>query len=174
MFEILKIHGIELKYPEEWVIHPITKLERLRGELAFSLNIQNATPTLMLSWKPLEQSKRKYNSAEEQAEATIKIMRKDGSLKSLEIINHEEIEINGHKAAFYNIKVTLYKPALIMIKPKFTVKIVKFVMLFCEESDRSITIYSETEETEGEKEDLFKEILSSLICHQPKILNRNK
>jgi len=137
MFEILKIHGIELKYPEEWVIHPITKLERLRGELAFSLNIQKATPTLMLSWKPLEQSKRKYNST----------------------------------AAFYNVKVTLYKPALIMVKPKFTVKIVKFAMLFCEESDRSIIIYSETEETE-EKEDLFKEILSSLICHQPKILNK--
>jgi hypothetical protein len=171
MFETLKIYGIELKYPEEWVIHPVIKLERLRGELAFSLNEQNATPKLMLSWKPLEQSKRKYNSAKEQAESTIKMMKKDASLKSLEIINHKEIEINGHKTAFYNVKVTLYKPALIMVKPKFTVKIVKFAMLFCEESDRSITIYSETEETE-EKEDLFEEILSSLICHQPKILNK--
>lgn len=172
MFETLRIHGIMLKHPEEWVIHPIIKLERLKGEVAFSSSDQKtATPKLMLSWKPLEQSKRKYNSAKEQAESTIKMMKKDASLKSLEIINHEEIEINGHKAAFYNVKVTLYKPALIMVKPKFTVKIVKFAMLFCEESDRSITIYSETEETE-EKEDLFEEILSSLICHQPKILNK--
>ncbi|MBS7658506.1 MAG: hypothetical protein QW487_04720 [Candidatus Bathyarchaeia archaeon] len=170
MFETLKIHGIEIKYPEEWVIHPIIKLERLRGELGFSLNKQDATPKLILSWKPLDQSKRKYGSAEEQAEATIKIMQKDGSLKSLEVVTHEKIEINGHNAVLYNIKVTLYKPALIMIKPKFIVKTVKFAMLFCEESDRSITIYSETEESD-EKKDLFKEILSSLICHQPKTLN---
>ncbi|MBS7655115.1 hypothetical protein KEJ50_01210 [Candidatus Bathyarchaeota archaeon] len=168
MLETLKIHGIELKHPEEWVIHPIIKLERLRGEIAFSSSEQkSATPKLMLSWKPLEQSKRKYNSPEDQAEATIKIMRKDSSLKSLEIINHEEINVNNHKASFYNIKITLYKPALIMIKPKFTIKIVKFAMLFCEESDRSITLYSELEETE-EKEDVFKEILSSLICHSTK------
>jgi len=167
MFETLKIHGIELKYPEEWVIHPLIKLERLRGELAFSLNEQNATPKLMLSWKPLDQSKRKYNSPKEQAEATIKMMKKDKSLKSLEIINHEEIEVNGHKTEFYNIKVNLYKPALIMIKPKFIIKNIKFAMLFCEESDRAITIYSEIEDTE-EKENLFKEILSSLVCHPPR------
>ena len=167
MFETLKIHGIELKYPEEWVIHPLIKLERLRGELAFSLNEQNATPKLMLSWKPLDQSKRKYSSAKEQAEATIKMMKKDKSLRSLEIITHEEIEVNGHKTEFYNIKVTLYKPALIMIKPKFIIKTIKFAMLFCEESDRAITIYSEIEDTE-EKENLFKKILSSLICHSLK------
>jgi uncharacterized protein with ACT and thioredoxin-like domain len=40
-------------------------------------------------------------------------------------------------------------------------------MLFCEESDRAITIYSEIEDTE-EKENLFKEILSSLVCHPPR------
>jgi hypothetical protein len=165
-FEIFSLYGIKLKYPERCIIQPSYQLKRLNGELSFIFDEKKTALKLDFSWKSLFYVKRKYNSNENFSDAAIKLMKKDRALESLEILEHKIIEVNGHKAIFYHIKITLYKPLLFRFKPRKIIQDVKFAVIFCEESERCITLYSEEVVSESSlQNNYFEEMLNSIICH---------
>lgn len=165
VYEIFSLYGIRLKYPEKCIIRPSSQLERLNGEISFIFDGKD-TSKLVFSWKPLSYIKRKYQSVEEFSETVIKLMRKDRALKSLEILEHKILKVNGHKAIFYHVKLELYKPVLFGFKPKIITQNIRFAVIFCEESDRYITLYSEEiSNSFSLQEEYFEDILNSIICH---------
>ncbi|MEM4649397.1 MAG: hypothetical protein QXP78_01875 [Candidatus Bathyarchaeia archaeon] len=163
-YENFSLYGIKLKYPERCIIHPSPQLKRLNGDLSFIFDEKESRLKLTFSWKPLSYIKRKYRSNEEFSNAAIRLMKKDRALEALDILEHKITEVNGHKAIFYHIKITLYKPLL--FKASKVTQEVKFAVIFCEESERCITLYSEEVLSESSlQNNCFEEILNSIICH---------
>ncbi|MBS7655637.1 hypothetical protein KEJ50_03955 [Candidatus Bathyarchaeota archaeon] len=164
IYEDFSLYGIKLKYPERCIIHPSSQLKRLNGELSFIFDEKESKLKLTFSWKPLSHIKRRYRSNEEFSNAAIKLMKKDRSLEALDVLEHKIIEVNGHKTVFCHIKISLYKPLL--FKPTRVTQEVKFAVIFCEESERCITLYSEEVLSESSlQNNCFEKILNSIICH---------
>jgi len=136
----------------------------MKGDIAFAPT-KAGDWRIVLTWRPLERSKRKYSSVEEQAKETINQLAKAKQVGSFQIVDHKTMEVNGHEACFYNLLVKYYKRAG-LLKQTPSDWTIRFLLLHCTDSDRCMILYEESDYP-VEQEIVFEDVVKSFKCHSP-------
>jgi hypothetical protein len=166
LFEDLAIYRIKINYLEDWKVYFLSDVQRLRGDVAFApMKDDGREWRIVLSWRPLENVRKKYSSVEAQAKETIKQLAKGKQVKSFEIIDHKVSQVNGHETIFYNLIVKYYKRGG-LLKQNIADCIIRFLLLHCPESDRCMILYEESDYP-IEQERIFEDVIKSFDCHSP-------
>jgi len=166
LVEEFAIYGIKVGYLEDWKVYFLSNIERMKGDVAFSPisgRGRGKEWRIVLTWRPLESSRRKYSSVEEQAKETMKQLTKAKQVGSFQIIDHKLMEVNGHGACFYNLLVKYYKRAG-LLKTTPSDWTIRFLLLHCTNSERCMILYEESD-CAIEKEEVFEDIIRSFSCH---------
>ncbi len=164
MFEDLAIYQIRIRYHEDWKVYILSDIQRLKGDIAFApIKDSGKQWRIVLSWRPLESSRKKYSSADEQAKETIIQLAKAKQVQSHQVIDHKSIELGGHEAVFYNLMVKYYKRGG-LLKQNVADCVIRFVLLYCPESKRCMMLYEESDYP-IEQERIFEDVMKSFSCH---------
>jgi len=164
LFEEFSIYRIRIGYLEDWRVYFLSDIQRLRGDVAFAPLKDNGREwRIVLSWRPLGSSKKRYSSVEEQAKETMNQLSKGRQVKSFQIIDRKAIHVNGHETALYDLMVKYYKRGG-LLKQVLADCMIRFVLLYCTESDRCMILYEESDYPIQDKK-VFDDVVRSLYCH---------
>lgn len=87
------------------------------------------------------------------------------SVKNVELLSTEEVEINGHRAYFEQI---IFKPATKIVLLKRISGIIRRIqlLLICDETDRTFAVFGSTLDSDfKEFEEILNKIVLSFRCH---------
>jgi len=145
-------------------VYFLSDIQRLRGDVAFAPLKDNGREwRIVLSWRPLESSKKRYSSVEEQAKETMNQLSKGKQVKSFQIIDRKDVNLNGHEVVLYNLIVKYYKRGG-LLKQALADCIIRFVLLHCTESERCMVLYEESDYPIQDQR-VFEDVLNSFACH---------
>ncbi len=160
-YELLSMYGVSLEYPDTWNVELRPNSTAAGGDLAF----KTLGARVFLTWGSLETIRRKFRSLDDQAEDSLKKMKKSGDVRRFEILEHREMNVNGHRSIFNSAKVTLGTGLLAM---KTAWREVCTLHLHCEPSQKFLVLYADAT-GQGSLvtiSDQFFHMSSSLRCHR--------
>jgi hypothetical protein len=162
-FERFSVYGFSLDYPKVCRIEFNPKSRREGGDVVFHFPDREK---LYLTWGALEKVQEKFPTVEEQAEQSLKTIRKTGSVRNLERLKQDSIEVNSHRAAFNHIR--LDEAAGGLFPSKRTVKHEAYsVHLRCSESTRYFVIYTMLSANAPQDfGELYDYVVQSFRCHK--------
>ena len=149
-----------MEYPVDWRVELNPKSVRTRGDVAFHSPTKNK---IILSWDSLQQVKKKYTSLTKHVNEILKKIKKTAGVKSVEVLNQKEIEINKHKAIFMHLKVA----STFFFRKREVFQGNWSLHAYCEQTERYFVLYGSTPPNEKwiEQEDIFKHMQKSFKCH---------
>ncbi|MFH1328532.1 MAG: hypothetical protein ABIH76_06820 [Candidatus Bathyarchaeota archaeon] len=176
MFVNFSVYDFKLTYPDDWNVLINDRLITPRNG-----NITFMSPegfNINLTWRPLREVKRKYPTVNESADHMIDYMGKKRVVKSLRIVNRENISLLGHESILDSLELleevggTLWIPG-----PKVLNECMVF-QVYCEETDLFFIIFSEPTRKEewklrkvgkfkeyDENAETFHNVVKSFRCH---------
>jgi len=162
-YDHLSVYGFAVDYPEDWRVELKPESDRNRGNLAFHSPTKD---NMFISWEILERVKRRYTSLAEQVDDVLENVKKSRGVKSLEVMERKELEINGHKGVFTHLKVISIH-AVFFFKKRVILQELWSLHVYCEQTARFFALYgmSSSEERSPKQADIFKHMQKTFKCH---------
>lgn len=161
-FERFSIYKFAMDYPSVCRVEFNPKSRREGGDVVFHFPDREK---LFLSWGDLEKARKKFPTAEEQAEHSLKVVTKSGNIKKSERVSHDSLSVNSHRASFNHIRLDEV-PAGFFPGRKAVRREAYSIHLQCEQSSRYFVIYALLSGNAPEDfGDLLKTIANSFKCH---------
>jgi hypothetical protein len=161
-FETFSVYGFSIDYPAVCRVEFNPKSRREAGDIVFHFPDREK---LYLSWGKLENAQKKFSSVEEQAENSLKSVKKSSKVKNFDKVTQDSVEINSHKAAYNRVRMDEV-PASFFSSKKTTKREVLSLHVHCEPAARYYVIYSLLSPSAPEDfSDLFLDMVHSFKCH---------
>ena len=161
-FERFSAYKFGMDYPEVCRIEFNPKGRREAGDIVFHFPDREK---VYLSWGNLENAQKKFPTAEQHAEHSLKNVRKDSHAKSVEKITQDSLEINSHRAFYNRVKIEEIPSSLFPGK-KTVRRQALTVHLHCEATSRYFVVYALLSANAPEDfADLFLHMVHSFKCH---------
>lgn len=154
-------YGVEVDIPEDWRIEFNAKSTREKGDVAFHSPKNNV---FFVSWGKLEEAQRRFKSLEEHRDATIKRIRGDPNMKSVEIVSSVKETMSGHDGIISEVVAKKRSGLISRSEPIHRIWSVHF---YCPQRSRYYVVYSQVK-VEGEYPDfagMFKRVTGTMKCH---------
>ena len=161
-YDHFSIHGFEVEYPKEWRVELHPKSKRKTGEVAFQSPERDR---MFVFWGELEEAKKKFASLDEYVEKTIKKVKKSRDVNSVEVVERKELEINGHRAIFTNLRATIIQGFL--LKRRKVPQNLWASHLYCEQTSRFFIVHGSpsSDERSTEHAKVYEHMQKSFRCH---------
>ncbi|MDH5437417.1 MAG: hypothetical protein OEX76_00775 [Candidatus Bathyarchaeota archaeon] len=161
-YDHFSIYGFEVEYPKDWRVKLNPKSEKKTGEVAFH---SPESDGMFVFWGVLEDAKKKYASVDEHVERTIEKVEKTRGVKSMDIVERKELEINGHRAISTHLKATFIQ-ATFLRRREVSREVWSF-HLYCEQTARYFVLHGSpsSDERSMEQADVFEHMQKTFRCH---------
>jgi len=161
-YDHLSVYGFCVDYPEDWRVELKPESDRNKGNLAFHSPTKD---NMFISWEILERVQKRYTSLAEQVNDVLENIKKSRGVKSLEVMEKKELEINGHTGVFTHLKVTSIQP--FFFKKRVNLQELWSLHVYCEQTARFFALYgsSGSDERSLEQADIFKHMQRTFRCH---------
>jgi len=162
-YDRLSIFGFEADYPKDWRVELKPESDRNRGNLAFHSPTKD---NMFISWEILERVQKRYSSLAEQVNGVLENIKKSRGVKSVEVLERKELEINGHKGVFTHLKVTSIH-AIFFFKKRVILQELWSLNVYCEQTARFFALYgmSSSDERSLQQANIFKHMQKTFKCH---------
>jgi hypothetical protein len=159
-YELLEMYGFNIEYPDSWEVELGPRSTPNAGDIAF----RTRGMRVFLSWGPLEEKKKKFDTLDRLVKDTFERMKKGPDVRKLEIVQTEEMSVNGHKSIYNSAKITIGVGLMAMKTSKREVCSLHF---YCEQSQRFYALYTDGigEGSLSHFLDIFHHMSSTLKCH---------
>lgn len=154
------MYGFTIDYPDTWEVELRPRSLASAGDLAF----KTKGLRVYLTWGDLARIRKKFGTLEQQAEASLKQMKKGGDVRRVETMKHEEMAINGHRSIFNSARFVLGTGIMAL---KTSKREVCTLHLQCERSGKFFVVYANAA-GEGSLDMVagtFQHMISTLRCH---------
>jgi len=154
-------YGVEVSIPEDWRIEFNAKTTREKGDVAFHSPKNNI---FFVSWGKLAEAQRRFKSLEEHRDETIKRIRRDPNMKTVEIVSSVKETVSGHDGIISEVVAQKGKGFMSRSAPTHHIWSVHF---YCPQTSRYYVVYSQVK-VENEFPDfagMFKDVTGTLRCH---------
>lgn len=137
-FERFSVYKFGIDYPSVCKIEFNPKSRREGGDVVFHFPDREK---MFLSWGDLEKAQKKFGTAEEQAEHSLKVVTKGGSVKKMEKLWCDTLSISSHEAAYNRVKLDEVPRGIFPSKRTISHE-THSIHLHCDKSSRYFVIYS--------------------------------
>lgn len=161
-YDCLSIYGFEVGYPQGWRVELKPESDRKRGNLVFHSPTRD---NMFVSWEILERVKKRYTSLSEQVDDVLEKIKKSRGVKSVEVMERKELEINGHMGVFTHLKATSIHG--LFLRKRVTLQELWSLHVYCEQTARFFAVYgsSSSNQRSPEQADIFKHMQKTFKCH---------
>jgi len=159
--EKFALYGIELEIPSDWRVEFNPKGTRKKADVVFQSPHGNR---FFVSWGPLADAQKKFKSLEEHRDFGIKRVKKGPDVRSTEVTDLNEIQIDGHRALLSHVSAKLQRG---MMSRGVSQRDIWSIHFYCPEMSRYYVVYSMQRESE-EFENLsavFRSLADGMKCH---------
>ena len=154
------MYGVSLMYPDTWEVEIGPRSTPTAGDLAF----RTRGIRIFLSWGPLEEKRKQFDSLDSQVDDSLKRMKKGADVRKLEIVDRKKTTVVGHKAIFNSAKLTLGVGVMALKASKREVCTLHF---YCEPSRKFFALYMDAaEQFHSISSDIFSHMSETLTCHR--------
>ncbi|MEM3506911.1 MAG: hypothetical protein QXT31_04600 [Candidatus Bathyarchaeia archaeon] len=175
-FSLFSIYDIEVLYPGDWEVRVKQGSKYTNGSVMFCTQDLHHAVAITIGWGDLNEARKRFTTAEEQAKDTIKRLEKERkySRAGFELIKQEKLVINSHEAIKNISKMTTIDYSMVL--PWYTRKVdhdVQSIFFHCQESSRYFVIICDGPPNNALNQELiFEYMLTTLKCHcKRKIIN---
>jgi len=159
-YEALEMYGFSLEYPDIWEVELRPGSTSSAGDVAF----KTRGIRFFLTWGPLEENRNKFGTLDHQAAESLKKIKKSGDVRRVEVLDHKDMTVNGHRSIFNSVKLSLGTGLMAM---KTVRREVYSLHLYCEPSQRFFVLYANGAGEGALKSvsEVFFLMSSTLRCH---------
>jgi hypothetical protein len=160
--ERFSVYGFSIDYPPVCRFEFNPKARREKGDIVMHFPDREK---VYLSWGPLATGMKKFQTAREFAEHSVKSMGKSRNVGKSNKLKETSLRVNSHDAYYQMVRFQETSPALFG-RGRSTDRITCSVHLFCERSSRYFVIYSLLSPNAPEDFDqLFLKMVETFSCH---------
>jgi len=172
-YDFFCIYGFRTVYPVSWKIELDPKSELHEGCVTFESPEKRH---IAVSWGPLEQANERYSSLEEHVKGSIRRIKEDRKVKTVELVQSKDVHVNSHKAIFSHIKMVFSTRKLLpLLRAKMHEREIHSLHLYCEPSRRYFVVYGVTTTDKSQEQGrIFENIIESFECHRTKVNPANR
>ena len=155
----LTIYGFSFQYPKSRKLEFNPKFKRTDGDVAVKAPDKSV---VFVSWGELEKIAKKAPTIEDHAKFSLDRVKKSvqGKMAS---VDHREIDINGHRALYNDVKIQVPRRGLF---GRGQEQEVASVHLHCDKTKRYYVIYAtSTPENRADQKRTMQGIMDTLRCH---------
>lgn len=159
--EKFAIYGIELEIPSDWRVEFNPKGTRKKADVVFQSPQGNR---FFVSWGPLSDAQRKFKTLEEHRDFGIQRVKKGPDVRSIEVSDLRELQIDGHRALLSHVDAKIQRG---MMSRGFARRDIWSIHFYCPETSRYYVIYSMQRDSD-EFDDLstiFRTLAEGVKCH---------
>lgn len=157
--DTLKIYGFSFDFPKERKLEFNPKFKRTDGDVAVKAPDK---AVVFVSWGELEKVIKKAPTIDDHAKYSLDRVKKSVQGK-MTPIDHKQIDVNGHTAAYNHVKIQVPRRGLF---GKGTEQEVTSVHIHCEQTGRYYVIYAtSTAQNLAEQTRTLQGIIETLRCH---------
>jgi len=169
-FETFSVYKFSMNYPPICRVEFNPKSRREGGDIVFHFpdpdRPRAPTEKVFLSWGALDKATKKFPTADEQAEHSLKAVKKSSGVKGFEKVAQDTIDINNHKAVYNRIKMEEVRGGLFPGRGGGVKREALSLHLHCENSSRYFVIYAMlTANAPEDFGDLYMMMAKSFKCH---------
>lgn len=161
-FETFSVYRFSMDYPAVCRVEFNPKSRREAGDVVFHFPDREK---VFLSWGKLENALKKFPTVEEQAEHSLKSVKKSTQVKNFDRVTQDSLEINSHKAAYNRVKMEEV-PASFFGGKRTIKREALSLHVHCESMSRYFVIYALlSPNAPADFADLFLDMVHSFKCH---------
>jgi hypothetical protein len=169
-FETFSVYKFSMNYPPICRVEFNPKTRREGGDIVFHFpdpdKPRAPTEKVFLSWGALNKATKKFQTVDEQAEHSLKAVKKSSGVKSFEKVAQDTLEIGGHKAVYNRIRMEEVRGGFFPGRGGGVKREALSLHLHCEKSSRYFVIYAMlTPNAPEDFGDLFMTMAKSFHCH---------
>jgi hypothetical protein len=157
--DTLKIYGFSFEFPKDRKLEFNPKFKRTDGDVAVKAMDK---AVVFVSWGELEKVIKKAPTIEDHAKFSLDRVKKSVQGK-MSAVDHKEIEVNGHKAIFNDVKIQVPRRG---IMGKAQEQEVTSVHIHCNQTGRYYVIYATSNaQNAAAQTKTLQGIIDTLHCH---------
>jgi len=159
--EKFAVYGAEVEIPADWRVEFNPKGTRKKADVVFQSPHGNR---FFVSWGPLEEAQKKFKTLEEHRDYGIKRIKKGPDVRSAEVSDLNELQIDGHRALMSHVNAKLQRG---MMSRGVSSRDIWSIHFYCPQTSRYYVVYSMQRESD-EFDDLsaiFRSLADSMKCH---------
>ena len=159
--EKFAVYGAEVEIPGDWRVEFNPKGTRKKADVVFQSPHGNR---FFVSWGPLEEAQKKFKTLEEHRDYGIKRIKKGPDVRSAEVSDLNELQIDGHRALMSHVNAKLQRG---MMSRGVSSRDIWSIHFYCPQTSRYYVVYSMQRESD-EFDDLsaiFRSLADSMKCH---------
>jgi len=169
-FETFSVYKFSMNYPPICRVEFNPKTRREGGDIVFHFpdpdKPRAPTEKVFLSWGALDKATKKFQTVDEQAEHSLKAVKKSSGVKGFEKVAQDTLDINNHKAVYNRIKMEEVRGGIFPGRGGGVKREALSLHLHCENSSRYFVIYAMlTPNAPEDFGDLFMTMAKSFKCH---------
>ena len=157
--EHFSVYGFTIDYPATSHVELDRKSRRSSGTVTFHLT---DTDKISVSWGDLQSALKRFQTVDDHAEHSLKIVKKGHGVKNFERISRDSLNVNSHRSAYNRVRFDEVIPRFITGSTT-SPREVYSVHVHCPDSSRYFVIYTLTSDTDTER--LFSVMANSFQCH---------
>jgi hypothetical protein len=162
-FEMFTVYRFSMDYPSLCRIEFNPKSRPEAGDVVFHFPDREK---VFLSWGKLEDAQKQFHSVDDQAEHSLKIIKKSKQVKGFEKVKEDTLMISSHRALYNHVKMGEVPPRIFPGKRTISRETLS-LHLHCEPLSRYFVIYTMLSPNAPEDfENLFLDMVRSFKCHQ--------
>ena len=162
VFETFSVYKFSIDYPPVCRVEFNPKSRREAGDIVFHFPDREK---VFLSWGILEKAEKKFATAEEQAEHSLKSVKKSSNVKKIDKVASDTFHLNSHNAVYNRVRVDEISRALFGGKNTIPHE-AHSLHLHCDKSARYFVLYAMLSPRAPEDfGDLFVQMAKSFKCH---------
>jgi hypothetical protein len=159
--EKFAVYGVELEIPADWRVEFNPKGTRRKADVVFQSPHGNR---FFVSWGPLDDAQKKFKTLEEHRDFGIQRVKKGPDVKSIDVSNLNELQIDGHRALLSHVNAKIQRG---MMSRAVAQRDIWSIHFYCPQTSRYYVVYSMQRESD-EFDDLsviFRTLADSMRCH---------
>lgn len=159
--EKFALYGIELEIPADWRVELNPKGSRKKADIVFQSPQGNR---FFVSWGPLDDAQRKFKTLEEHRDYGIQRVKKGPDVKSIDVSDLNELQIDGHRALLSHVNASLQRG---MMSRGVSHRDIWSIHFYCPQTSRYYVVYSMQRDSEefDDLSTLFRSLANSVKCH---------
>jgi len=159
--EKFAVYGVELEIPADWRVEFNPKGTRRKADVVFQSPQGNR---FFVSWGPLADAQKRFKTLEEHRDYTIQRVKKGPDVRSIDVSDQTQLQIDGHSAILSHVTAKLQRG---MISRGVSQRQIWSILFYCQPTSRYYVVYCMQRDSD-EFEDLssvFRSIADGLKCH---------
>ncbi len=159
--EKFAVYGIELEIPADWRVEFNPKTTRRKADVVFQSPHGNR---FFISWGPLADAEKKFKTLEEHRDYGVKRVQKGPDVRSAEVSDLVERQVDGHRALVSHVTAKLQRG---MMSRGTSSREIWSIHFHCPITSRYYVVYSMQRESDefDDLSSIFRELADSMKCH---------